>query len=160
MECPDCGKEIHGPKCRCGWSESPPMEKPSADRPKCCLCRNPVEPDGSCTPCQAWPIGITPRRTCPECGKLVDAEGFCRRCLQYTRTQMLPTKGQWIDTGKISVLLSREENQRRMQGLVAQMVASMTAHQPTDRDLEVEKANLRAIAEMQRQMIVQGLDGP
>ena len=117
------------------------------NRVKCCLCREPVEPCGYCENCRTWPITCVPHRW-DERGHTVDHDGFCWTCLTYVMTQLEPHKGEWRDTGRIPVLLSRDENQRRIRGLVAQMAAAMVAHQPTVRDLEAEK---RAILAMEGQ---------
>lgn len=93
---------------------------------RCCLCREPVNASGWCENCQRWPVNITPIRFCDR-GNLVDPDGFCRDCVTYVSSRLEPDNGEWVDTGRIPVLLSRQENQRRWGELVTHLEAKLIA---------------------------------
>src|SRR3990167_2117786 len=85
---------------------------------KCCLCGECVLPSGWCENCQRWPINITPRRWC-ERGHTVDPDGLCYTCNAIVLTRLEAGNREWLDTGKVETLLSREENHLRLNALMA-----------------------------------------
>lgn len=122
--------------------------EPDSSTVKCCLCHEGVSSSGFCTNCNHWPINVTPRRW-DEGGHLVDQDGFCRVCLQYVLNQLTPGVGEWVDTRKVRSLLSRDENKRRIHGLVDLVNAKLLqGNKPlVARDIEAEK---RAILDQEK----------
>lgn len=95
-------------------------EPTDTDRPRCCLCREPVETNGWCALCRTWPINITPIRHC-ERGHVVGPSGMCLSCARYSRSDLIPEAGEWRDTGVMSSMLTPKENQARSRDVRAKL---------------------------------------
>ena len=105
-----------------------PREKPSTneeatnesvprERPKCCHCKTLVNDSGYCAMCRCWPINVTPVRL-DEYGHRVNPDGWCVTCTQFRLTGMEPQPGEWIDTGIVPKLCTKEENMRQARKLM------------------------------------------
>ena len=153
-ECVDCGRHFTASVCPgCGWKpKEADKEAIPGTRAGCCLCREPVSKSGWCLNCRLWPINITPIRWCERAHR-VHPDGFCAGCVQYVATRLEPQAGSWHDTREVAILLSREENHRRLQALLPQLDALLLAHQPAVRDVQAEK---RALAEWEAKRAGQG----
>lgn len=93
-----------------------------ADKPViCCLCREEVNvPSGWCPNCTTYPINITPIRYCAS-GHRVSVTGWCTQCASYVLTELDPQPGEWIDTGRTSRKLGKEEIRRLSSVVVARL---------------------------------------
>lgn len=113
-----------------------------AKRVTCCLCHEQVTASGYCEMCQRWPINVTPHRY-DEQGHRVEVDGFCKTCLDYVATRLEHGNAEWVDTGIVPKLLTREENKRRWHELRATMERNEIRGLRSGRDLETQKRILR-----------------
>jgi len=104
---------------------------------KCCVCGEHVLASGWCWNCRTWPINITPRRFHGH--HLVDVDGFCWTCKTFELTRLEASNGEWRDTGVVSKLLSREENQRKLRSLMVR-IPEGGGLTPISKGFQVEEA--------------------
>lgn len=82
---------------------------------RCSTCGSPL--DGQvCPQCFHMPLNISPRRV-GHCGHQVETSGWCPYCVSFTATRLVPSGSAWKETKQTSVLLSPEENRRRLSAL-------------------------------------------
>ena len=86
---------------------------------RCCLCRLPLyrKDNGWCLNCNTWPINVTPLRYDKYAHK-VEPDGFCWTCRDFMLTALDPHPGEWIDTGIVPKLCTKEENMRQARKLM------------------------------------------
>jgi hypothetical protein len=111
MDCPDCGREMYGKHCACGYGKAGSKDRPAPELVKCCLCRLPVLRSGWCENCHTWPINVTSLRHCDH-GHTVAVTGWCPGCGLYALAELDAQPGEWVDTGRKSRKLTKEEVQR------------------------------------------------
>jgi hypothetical protein len=84
----------------------------------------------------------------------VDPDGFCPECVAYVLSRLEPGNGEWRDTGRVSKLLSREENQRRLRDLMAGIETAQLAKHPKPAPVAEQK---KALEEWIREREAEGV---
>jgi hypothetical protein len=67
-------------------------------------------------------------------------DGFCWQCQDYFLTQLDARPGEWVDTGRVPQLLTREENARRLKILGKIVSGEMSKADTIKWCLDMEKA--------------------